>query len=89
MRKKRNVRRVMGWLLSFQLRDPGEGVCWAVSIWSDLDGGEWMVVDLLRSGYNSYCCLLHVASASAQERAPASRRFQREELWPLPPSRTS
>jgi hypothetical protein len=32
MRKKRKVRRVMGWLLSFQLRDPGVGVCWADSI---------------------------------------------------------
>jgi hypothetical protein len=42
MRKKRKVRRVMGWLLSFQLRDPGAGVCWAVSIWSGLagDGGR-------------------------------------------------
>lgn len=32
MRKKRKVSSVMGWLLSFQLSDPGEGVCWAVSI---------------------------------------------------------
>jgi hypothetical protein len=32
MRKKRNVSRVMGWLLSFQLSDPGAGVCWAVSM---------------------------------------------------------
>lgn len=32
MRKKRNVRSVMGWLLSFQLSAPGAGVCWAVSM---------------------------------------------------------
>jgi hypothetical protein len=32
MRKKRKVSRVMGWLLSFQLSDPGAGVCWADSM---------------------------------------------------------
>jgi hypothetical protein len=32
MRKKRNVKSVMGWLLSFQLSDPGAGVCWADSM---------------------------------------------------------
>jgi hypothetical protein len=32
MRKKRNVRRVMGWLLSFQLSDPAAGACCAFSI---------------------------------------------------------
>jgi hypothetical protein len=35
IRKKRKVSSVMGWLLNFQLRLPGEGVCCAVSI-----GGE-------------------------------------------------
>jgi hypothetical protein len=32
MRKKRNVRRVMGWLLSRQLSDPGAGACCALSM---------------------------------------------------------
>ena len=30
--KNRKVRSVMGWLLSFQLSDPGAGVCCAVSM---------------------------------------------------------
>ena len=33
MRKKRNVRSVIGWLLSLQLSEPGAGVCCAFSIW--------------------------------------------------------
>jgi hypothetical protein len=32
MRKKRKVRRVMGWLLSRQLNDPGAGACCALSM---------------------------------------------------------
>lgn len=32
MRKKRKVSRVMGWLLSFQLSEPGAGACCAVSM---------------------------------------------------------
>jgi hypothetical protein len=32
MRKKRKERRVMGWLLSFQLSEPGAGVCCAGSM---------------------------------------------------------
>lgn len=32
VRKKRKVSRVMGWLLSLQLREPGAGSCCAVSI---------------------------------------------------------
>jgi hypothetical protein len=41
MRKNRKVRRVMGWLLSFQLREPAAGVCCAVSMLGSLvcDGG--------------------------------------------------
>lgn len=31
-RKKRKVSRVMGWLLSFQLSEPGAGACCAVSM---------------------------------------------------------
>jgi hypothetical protein len=32
IRKKRNVRRVMGWLLSRQLSDPTAGACCALSM---------------------------------------------------------
>ena len=38
MRKKRKVRSVMGWLLSFQLREPGAGVCCAFSMGSGTAG---------------------------------------------------
>jgi hypothetical protein len=54
MRKKRNVRSVMGWLLSFQLSAPGAGVCWAVSM--VCEGGGRRV-----GGVNGE---LHVASGS-------------------------
>jgi hypothetical protein len=53
MRKKRKVRRVMGWLLSFQLRDPGAGVCWAVSMWSVLGGDGGRSVDVTCEGVNT------------------------------------
>ena len=32
MRKNKKVSSVMGWLLSFQLSEPGAGLCCAVSI---------------------------------------------------------
>lgn len=38
MRKNRKVRSVMGWLLSFQLSEPGAGDCWAVSMAQVLGG---------------------------------------------------
>jgi hypothetical protein len=61
MRKKRNVRSVIGWLLSFQLSDPAAGVCWAVSIFAvEFCGG----VEAGDQGVNAE---LHVAFA--QERA--------------------
>jgi hypothetical protein len=71
MRKKRNVSSVMGWLLSFQLSDPGAGVCWAVSMVCSRSRRMWC---------GSFGGELHVAfAAAAQERAPASRRLR--ELW--------
>jgi hypothetical protein len=38
MRKNKKVSSVIGWLLSFQLREPGAGVCCAVSIARDVCG---------------------------------------------------
>jgi hypothetical protein len=44
MRKNKKVSSVIGWLLSFQLKEPGVGVCCAVSIvrdvYSESDGGS-------------------------------------------------
>lgn len=53
MRKKRKVSRVMGWLLSLQLSEPGEGVCWAVS----MDGAS----RASSSGVNAAGGKLHVS----------------------------
>ena len=41
VRKKRKVSRVMGWLLSLQLSEPGWGICCALSIVRRL---EWVVM---------------------------------------------
>lgn len=57
MRKKRNVRSVMGWLLSFQLSAPGAGVCWAVSTVCGEGGGRRV------GGVNGE---LHVASGQVR-----------------------
>jgi hypothetical protein len=40
MRKNRKVSRVMGWLLSLQVSEPGAGVCCAVSM---LESLRWRV----------------------------------------------
>jgi hypothetical protein len=80
MRKKRNVRRVMGWLLSFQLSDPGAGVCWAVSIACRAGGG--------RFAGRWTCRWLHVALAEGsgtRRRVGVCGREPRPEL-PTHPS---
>jgi hypothetical protein len=41
MRKNRKVSSVMGWLLSFQLSEPGAGDCWAVSMARVRGGAAW------------------------------------------------
>jgi len=62
MRKKRNVRRVIGWLLSFQLSEPAAGACCALSMAGGLVCGKlhvlrgiWLRLEMRLSGFRNAC----------------------------------
>jgi hypothetical protein len=75
IRKKRNVRSVMGWLLRRQLSDPGAGACCAVSI---------VVWELCGGGLAGVKMWVHVAGTRAGESAVAEemRRVLRHTSCP-------